>query len=492
MKKFKFNKTHKISLIIITSVLIINVIYTYKGYQASKTRPENQLSMKNAVMNINNNLSSDYIFGDLYHLVKNSLNIYTDNRFIAFDNSLTPFYNNSYYMKNTLYYGSPEFSEEEKIINIDNLDYMVIKEITNYIKELYESGEKVIATFNYDAITDKDIIIVKEITYLSINDRIFIENKKGNLISKEINNINSALGHYSYDGEEDSYFNMLVCNTYDYLETKLNDVVNKDKFDDNGYYEITYSDEKNNEHLNPIEYTIENDEHIKLNRKACFQKLGSMYGVYADKKNDKDLYQSSEYDKGYIAWIEYYTDSDLYTFTTYLSNNYINYLISLLLVIGSYFLIKIIVNEKTKIETIDKSIIKQPKVKRKVTNKEDVNLENKLTNLISSGKNLFIFKNIELNYHNNPLVVLGNKVELTKVINNLFHFTINHSIPKNTLDIKIENKKIYFINNDYCILDNDLQELNDVFEIIEAHDFQYSFNLSQNSYEIIIDFNIRK
>ncbi len=38
-----------------------------------------------------------------------------------------------------------------------------------------------------------------------------------------------------------------------------------------------------------------------------------MYGVYADKKNDKDLYQSSEYDKGYIAWIEYYTDSDLYT-----------------------------------------------------------------------------------------------------------------------------------------------------------------------------------
>ncbi len=112
--------------------------------------------------------------------------------------------------------------------------------------------------------------------------------------------------------------------------------------------------------------------------------------------------------------------------------------------------------------------------------------------MISSGKNLFIFKNIELNYQPNPLVVLGNKVELTKVINNLFHFTINHSIPKNTLDIKIENKKIYFINNDYCILDNDLQELNDVFEIIEAHDFQYSFNLSQNSYEIIIDFNIRK
>ncbi len=145
-------------------------------------------------------------------------------------------------MKNTLYYGSPEFSEEEKIINIDNLDYMVIKEITNYIKKLYENGEKVIATFNHDAITDKDIIIVKEITYLSINDRIFIENKKENLINKEINNINSALGHYSYNGEEDSYFNMIVCNTYDYLETKLNDVVNKDKFDDNGYYEITYSD----------------------------------------------------------------------------------------------------------------------------------------------------------------------------------------------------------------------------------------------------------
>ncbi len=492
MKKFKFNKTHKISLIIITSVLIINVVYTYKDYQASKTRPENQLSMKNNVININNNLSSDYIFGDLYHLVKNSLNIYTNNYFIAFDNSLTPFYNNSFSEKNTIYYDSPVLSGEKQI-NIDNLNYMVIKEITNYIKELYESGEKVIATFNYDAITDKDIIIVKEITYLSINDRIFIENKKGNLISKEITGIYSAFGHYSYNNEdENSYFNKIIYPTYDYLETKLRDIVNKDKFDDNGYYEITYSDEKDNDYVKPIEYTIENGEHIKSNRKVCFQKLGSMYGVYADKKNDKDLYQSSEYDKGYIAWIEYYTDSDLYTFTTYLSNNYINYLISLLLVIGSYFLIKIIVNEKTNIETIDKSIIKQPKVKRKVTNKEDVNLENKLTNLISSGKNLFIFKNIELNYQPNPLVVLGNKVELTKVINDLFFFTINHSIPKNKLDIKIENKKIYFINNDYCILDNDLQELNDVFEIIEAHDFQYSFNLSQNSYEIIIDFNIRK
>lgn len=112
--------------------------------------------------------------------------------------------------------------------------------------------------------------------------------------------------------------------------------------------------------------------------------------------------------------------------------------------------------------------------------------------MISSGQNLFIFKNIELNYQPNPLVVLGNKSELTKVINDLFFFTINHSRPKNKLDIKIENKKIYVINNDYCILDNDLQELNDVFEIIEAHDFQYSFNLSQNSYEIIIDLNIRK
>ena len=60
---------------------------------------------------------------------------------------------------------------------------------------------------------------------------------------------------------------MIVCNTYDYLETKLNDVVNKDKFDNNGYYEITYSDEKDNEHLNPIEYQIENDKNIKVNRK---------------------------------------------------------------------------------------------------------------------------------------------------------------------------------------------------------------------------------
>lgn len=127
------------------------------------------------------------------------------------------------------------------------------------------------------------------------------------------------------------------------------------------------------------------------------------------------------------------------------------------------------------------------KPKREVFNKESVDLEKQLTELYNNSKNLLVFKKLKLNYLPNNLVVLGNKDELTKVINNIYYFIISHSHPNDTLTISIENKTIYFINNDHSITNKEFEELNDIFEIIEAHDFNYQKKLDTDNYQIIIN-----
>ena len=112
-------------------------------------------------------------------------------------------------------------------------------------------------------------------------------------------------------------------------------------------------------------------------------------------------------------------------------------------------------------------------------------MEKQLTQLYNNSKNLLVFKKLNLNYLPNDLVVLGNKNELTKVINDTYYFIINHSHPNDTLTI--ENKTIYFINNDHSITNKELEELNDIFEIIEAHDFNYQKKLNIDNYQIIIN-----
>lgn len=67
---------------------------------------------------------------------------------------------------------------KNKELNLDNIDYQSLKNITDYIKKLAEKEEKMVATFNYDAITDDGVVFVDKITYFAINDNVFINDKK--------------------------------------------------------------------------------------------------------------------------------------------------------------------------------------------------------------------------------------------------------------------------------------------------------------------------
>ena len=85
--------------------------------------------------------------------------------------------------------------------------------------------------------------------------------------------------------------------------------------------------------------------------------------------------------------------SNSYTFVNYLSDHYFNYLISLLIIIVSYFVIKKINHENNTIIVEKEENIIPSKPKREVFNKESVDLEKQLTELYNNSKNLLVFKN---------------------------------------------------------------------------------------------------
>lgn len=481
MKKIKFNKKNKILFFCILNIIIINVIYTYQDYQNEKNKPGNLSYTMNIVKNINNDLSYQYI--SLEDIIKSNLrrSVFVD--MLAFDSSLTPLINSNFNDCEFAYGQKDEYGQFNNLISLADLDYQTLNKISRFLKDLAQEQEKAIATFNYDTIKEDGTIIVNKLTYFAINDFVFYNNSHNNLIEKEITYLITPTGEYNIDDDGVAGFNNYRLIVYDYLEKCLKNARKNNKFDDNGYYEII--NPSDNDFLHPMDYTDENNNQIKTNIKICCQILDYKYGSYYKNNNsDEKLYQP---DSGYIVWYEYYMDKDIYTFSSYFSNHYYNYLISLIIIVGNYFIIKKILNKKTEPITVKEEPLELSKSKREILNKEPVDLEKLLTDLYNNSKNLLIFKKLNLNYSANNLTVLGNKDELTKVINDIFYFIIKHTNFNNTLTIKIENKTIYFINNNHSITNKELEELNEVFEIIEAHDFKYECNLNNNSYQIIIN-----
>lgn len=484
MKKLKLNTKNKLLLFFILNIIIINVIYTYQDYQNEKNKPGHISSPLNITKDINNDLSLR--FGTFEDIVKNNISRNYFLNFIAFDNSFNLSYKAGYEAPCFSYKSKNEYETDKYMISLDHLDHQTLKEITAFIFNEFNNDEKIIATFNYDAIKEDGTIIVKEITYFSINGVVFYNNSYDNLIDKEITFFKTPFGRYGADDDDEIIrINDFDLNSYNYLENYLKDVATSEKFNKNGYYEII---NPNNEYFKPMDYIDENNQHIKADIKICFQILDYKYGAYyTDEKTEEKLYGSYHPDSGYIVWYEYDIMGNTYTFMTYLSDHYFNYLISLLIIIGYYFIITKILNKKRNTITVEEKPIKLSKPKRVVINKEKFNLEKQLTDLYNNSKNLLLFKKLNLNYLSNDLVILGNKEELTKVINDIFNFIIKHSYPNDALTIKIENKTIYFINNNHSITNKELEELNDAFEIIEAHDFNCQRKINTDSYQIIIN-----
>lgn len=480
MKKLKFNKNVKLILFCILSIITINALYTYQDYQNEKNKPEHISSSLNIVKNINDDLSLR--FGSFEDIVKNNINRNYFLNFMAFDDSLNLIYNNNF---EDIGFSYETENISENLISLKHFDLQTLKNIYTLLRDSIDKKEKVVATFNYDAIKDDGTIVIKEILYFEIDGIVFYNGNFDNLISKEITFLSTPFGHYGVDENNNAYINDNNYNIYNYFTDSLNDVVASKKFDKNGYYEVI---NPVNDYIHPIDYYDENNQHIKVDVKICFQILDYKYGAYyTDEQTEEKLYGSLHPDSGYIVWCDYERDSNSYTFVNYLSDHYFNYLISLLIIIVSYFVIKKINHENNTIIVEKEENIIPSKPKREVFNKESVDLEKQLTELYNNSKNLLVFKKLKLNYLPNNLVVLGNKDELTKVINNIYYFIISHSHPNDTLTIRIENKTIYFINNDHSITNKEFEELNDIFEIIEAHDFNYQKKLDTDNYQIIIN-----
>lgn len=485
--KIKFTKTHLILLIIIFNILIINSIYTYQDYQSEKHNPQRDLFGKSIVNNIKNQYSS-YPTNSLTQLVKRSINDYDliNNRFVAFNSDQQPYFNSNYILSSFIYQKSNVNINESKV-SLESLDYQTLKEITIYISKLASQNEKVTVTFNYDAIDDKENVFVKELKYFAINDNVYVDTSytEENRITKEISSITTPFGYYGLSDEDGNYYDTSGLDDYNYLEEQLKEVVNDKKFDNDGYYEII--NPKATDNIRPTKFTDENNKHYDINIKVCFQELSAEYGINYNQY--QDLVSSSRSDEtGYIVWCEYFLEDRLYNFTDYFTAHYLNYLISLLLIIGSYFILKLTINKKTT-DKIDNNVAISNPPKNKKVDYNKVDLSKQLDDLISNSKNIFIFKKLTCEHYLEPLIVIGNKNELTEVINEAFKFIVRHSSPEDNLTIKIKNNSVYFINNDHPISNNELVELDTIAEIIKAHEYHYQFDSNEQSYQIIFDFN---
>lgn len=478
IKKIKFSKNIIILVVIVISISMLNSIYSYQNYQSEKNKSGNISISRNMVNAINDLLSAG---GQNYQeITKNLLSSIYYIDFLVFNSSMEPLaakYNNANF----------NYSEEyrydlETLIDLSHLDYQTIVDIALYVNELSMQQQEIVATFNYDAIKEDGTIIVDKVSYLSINDVVFVDIDYNDLISKKVTSLSTPFGEYSSMRQGDFIFDSYNFKVYDYMQENLKDAVINDKFDNRGYYEII----KPNKNLFG-DGKDENDDTLKYYLKVCFQEINYKYGNYYQKNEYLEkLYGNYTPESGYFVWCEPVFENELYSFTDYLIDHYYNYIISLVLIIISYLITIKITGYQKKPVIIEKLVKKEPVIKRQVENKEMVDLEKILTQLVNNSQNLLIFRHLRLDYINDPLVILGNKNELTQMINEIYFYLIRNSKPNDDLTIKIDHNKIIFINNNNAIFNYNLDKLDNALEIIIAHDFQYDIS---NSFQMTINFD---
>ncbi len=202
MKKLKFNKNVKLILFCILSIITINALYTYQDYQNEKNKPEHISSSLNIVKNINDDLSLR--FGSFEDIVKNNINRNYFLNFMAFDDSLNLIYNNNF---EDIGFSYETENISENLISLKHFDLQTLKNIYTLLRDSIDKKEKVVATFNYDAIKDDGTIVIKEILYFEIDGIVFYNGNFDNLISKEITFLSTPFGHYGVDENNNAYIN---------------------------------------------------------------------------------------------------------------------------------------------------------------------------------------------------------------------------------------------------------------------------------------------
>lgn len=475
MKKLS-NQT-KIIIILIINFIIITSVFTYQDYQKEKK----ELSYQSPIKLVTDAINDDFSLLNINskHTIDYNIARYPDTNFIIYDSHQYPYLPNSSNFYFSIVDKSDEQYELEDKIFFNNVNYLNLKKISEYIFDAFNNGNtNPIITFNYDYILDY-------FTYLKIDDTVFINGDIGYIQEATTAPITKLVTHfidYENISQQEPYCHAKNLEVYEYLESFFENSIKEnitefDEFKKEGLYQVINPDDSP---IGKIDYVDpQTKEREFINVRYCFQELSAEYGRFYDK--NIDIYNEPYY----IVWVQYDEPHKDYTFLTYLSTHYYNYILLIILCAISYFIIKKIIIKKVsdeKVELITIKEIEEDEIKpEEIAAKEEINLNEIINNLIIQSNNLLKFKHLTIDYHASDAIIQGDKDDINFVVNKFYNFMIHYAKPNDTLIIKIENHNLSFSYAKAKI--EHLDELNDCVEIIKKHKYIYAINRENISFK---------
>lgn len=422
------NMKIKLIITIIIAFTSITALYTYQEYRVYEPPEvhENKDAVKKLAQDTNNDLgiSLDQEEGGFDAVLEKNARRLNLDMYIFFDyNSEPNFIGNEH---SELKFKDPE-NELFKSINISNLSYETLKEISNLINLELDNNHSLEITVNQDVSSVIDsrgdyYIDVSDLTYLKVNNQEFINTKDDNLQTYPLVRFSTPFLQYSIlDDTNKTHFNNNL-EYYNQLEEFFKKVKLEYLKDENGFYQ-------------------END----LN----FQELSSKYGEYSSH------YGSGDKPSGYFVW-EFNNFSNK-SFIGYLTTRCLNYVLAIFFI----FLIIHLINKYTKLITEDKIT---------VSHLRPVLIDEMLKEILIQYKNRFALNKLIVIEKIEPLRVLADKELINKVIIEILNFIIKNNQTDSTIIVTTNDNSLSFKIN---LNTSDFSSLQTYIDNLEPHRFKY-------------------
>lgn len=465
-------KINKLQIIFLISTVVVTAGISILSYHENKDDPRYHTRLQRFA-----NETVEYLtdFSDLDHIADINSKTFSNNDILLFD----PLFNRVSYNSNSCSFELSNDDYFNSFLKIDYISSTTLEEMVDYIKNLANNQEKVTITLNYDLITGYKII-VNDVTYLKINDRVFISGQYDNIITATVNHFDTDFFFYSYYGNLDTINYYDYRGTNEYLKKFCKDVVDSKKYDENGFYSVINSND------NPIEdyYIIEENSGNTINyqTRICFQSLALKYS--------NNVYQSNESNSnhddplGYLVWYEYQREFHNYSFINYITEHYYYYLIMLTFTILMLYLLRNnndpVINKASNIvmPPLSKEL---PDIQPTELDMPKIDLESLINDIINNSHNLLTLKKIKINFVSSPSIINGNQEIINQLINDLYFLIIKCSNSNDTITITLENNSLTFYNPNLNFNEDNIKAID---TIIKNTSYHRNFKIIEHGYSI--------
>lgn len=464
-------KINKLQIIFLISTVVVTSGISILSYQENKDDPRYQTQLQRFANETVTYLTDS---NDLDYIADINSKTFSNNDILLFD----PSFNRVSYNSNSCSFELSNDNYSNSFLKIDYISSTTLEEIVDYIKNLANNQEEVNITLNYDLTTGYKII-VNDVTYLKINDRVFISGQYDNIITATVNHFNTDFFVYSYYGNLDTVNYYDYRGTNEYLKKFCKDVVDSKKYDENGFYSVIKPNDA------PIEdyYTIEkNSNTINYQTRICFQSLSLKYSNNVYQSNESN----SNYDDplGYLVWYEYQQEFYNYSFINYITEHYYYYLIMLTFTILMLYLLRNkndpVINKTSNIvmPPLSKEI---PDVQPTELDMPKIDLESLINDIINNSRNLLTLKKIKINFVSSPSIINGNQEIINQLINDLYFLIIKCSNSNDIITITLENNSLTFYNPNLNFNEDNIKAIDN---IIKNTSYHQSFKIIEHGYSI--------